>query len=550
MSRVLIPTIVAIVTAAAVTAGQSAVSPDAGRRFYLEGAGENGRPVGAVVQGDLRVTSAVMPCVNCHRRSGWGTTEGTLTTPPVVGPVLFAATTVGNTAVGIRTSGQGTRPAYDETSFLRALRDGVDPGGRRLSSTMPRYQVDERPARSLLSYLRTLGSTPAPGVSEDTLHLATITSPGADPARQASMLAVLREFVRAKNAESRNETRRREQGPWDMKAHYQLYRRWELHEWALTGDARDWKRQLTEQYSRAPVFAVLAGTAGGTWAPVHQFCEEQGIPCVFPLADAPPVAEGGRGFYSLYFSPGVSVEASALATFLRDRPVSSSRRVLQVVECHSAGAEGARVLADSLGASASSVACVNTPAELTEVLKRPAALEADVVVAWVRKAYLDALAAAVARWRPAVPLYLSSSLLGDRVAIPEPLGARAWLLESQIPIDGFERHALRGLAWIRARHLQADDRRAAVDTLFAASLMAEAVATPRVLESREYLVEQFEHMVGRTPLVSAYPSLSLGAGRRFASLGCAILPLGAQPQSSGVVAPWFIPELRATDVSR
>ena len=113
------------------------------------------------------------------------------------------------------------------------------------------------------------------------------------------MLSVMREFVRTMNSETRNQTRRRERGPWDMKAHYELYRRWELHEWSLGANPRDWPAQLAEQYASQPVFAVVGGVADGDWSPIHTFCERQGVPCVFPQTMAPPTRDLETGFYSL-----------------------------------------------------------------------------------------------------------------------------------------------------------------------------------------------------------------------------------------------------------
>ena len=83
--------------------------------------------------------------MNCHRRSGWGTVEGQVTTPPIAGSWLFNPATLGAAQMTVRTTGPGTRPAYDDPSLGRALRDGVDPAGRALSPTMPRYAADATP---------------------------------------------------------------------------------------------------------------------------------------------------------------------------------------------------------------------------------------------------------------------------------------------------------------------------------------------------------------------------------------------------------------------
>lgn len=46
--------------------------------------------------------------------------------------------------------------AYDEQSFLLALREGVTPGGHRLSREMPRWEIEEGDAGDLMDYLKIL----------------------------------------------------------------------------------------------------------------------------------------------------------------------------------------------------------------------------------------------------------------------------------------------------------------------------------------------------------------------------------------------------------
>ena len=325
----------------------SAAALALGARIYHKGVGAAGA-VAASVQGDVPISGTAIPCVNCHRRSGWGTTEGKLTTPPVVGPVLFAPVTLGNPQIGIRTTGPGTRPAYDDRLLARALREGMGADGRTLSATMPRYALNTTDAAALTAYLRTLGSAPAAGVTDSTLHLATITTPTGNPRKRDAMMAVLRSFTDLKNAGTRNETRRRTNGPWDMKAHYELYRQWDLHEWSLKGAPETWSRQLREYCAGQPVFAIVSGIADGDWAPVHEFCEQQGVPCIFPQAAAPPDRGVDGGFYSLYYSRGVSLEAAALAQYLlRPAGAGPTRSILQVARCGSAGQRAA----DQLGAA-------------------------------------------------------------------------------------------------------------------------------------------------------------------------------------------------------
>ena len=526
-----------------------------GERFYRRGIGVSGDVVAARVQGDLQLRSDMMPCTNCHRRSGWGTTEGPITTPPLVGPVLFEPVTLGNRQIGLRTSGPGTRPPYDEAALLRALRDGIGADGRVLSQTMPRYAVGPADGQAVTEYLRTLGATPPPGVTATTIHLATLVSDTVSLRARDAMLGVLRAFVNAKNAGTRYESRRRDQGPWDMKAHYELYRNWELHEWSLTGRPDDWPRQLTEHNARQPVFAIVAGLAEGDWAPIHEFCEREAVPCVFPLAKMPPDRGVESGFYSLYFSQGLALEASTLAKYLGELPASAGRRrMVQVVRPGSAGERAARRLTAALGpALAVETRTARGPQPpAADIWRQWLGGGVEIVVPWLDEADLAGLAevaSSPAGLTRVGGVYLSASLLGDGIdALPRPLREKSYLVDPFVSPDQLDRHAARTLVWLRNQKLDSLDRQVGANAFFAISAVGDALATPRAIGSREYFVEQIEHMVGRSPQRSAFPTLSLGAGRRFASLGCALLKV--PPESGGsydIVVPWFVPDVRSLE---
>ncbi len=319
-------------------------TPSAGERLYMRGLSVAGSAIDATVQGDIHVKSTEMACANCHRRSGMGTAEGSLVVPAVVNSVLFAPVTRGAPQLGEpRTTGAGTRPAYTDDALLRALRDGVDPTGRKLSPTMPRYALSDADAKALATYLRGLGATRPPGVDEARVHIATIVTSGVNPARRASMLDVLRTFVRAKNGGTRYEVRRRDKGPWDMKQMYEGYRDWVLDEWELGGAPNTWPAQLETLYRQQPVYAIVSGISDEDWSPIDAFCARHRIPAVLPQTPLPPAQPTG-GFYSFYFSRGVALEAQAIADHLaaaREPP----RAVRQVSRCGTPGEVAARALA-------------------------------------------------------------------------------------------------------------------------------------------------------------------------------------------------------------
>lgn len=521
-----------------------------GERFYLHGLSHNDDAVAVTVQGDLQILSTAMACVNCHRRSGWGSTEGSLTVPPVLGSVLFNPVTLGNKQMGLRTTGPGTRPAYDENSLLKALRDGVDPAGRTLSGTMPRYAVTASDAGALSAYLRSLSAAPPPGVTESVVHLATIVSSEVDPRQTQAMLSVLREFVKAKNAGTRNETARRERGSWDTKAQNEIYRQWELHEWSLQGPPSGWADQLAEAYARDPVYAVIGGLTGADWAPVHRFCEHNQVPCIFPQVPRAPAAAAEGDFYSLYFSRGVDLEAETLAQSLEGERSGTRGSIVQVLRCDGpAASAAARITATQATGWTVRTRCLDrasgarTWGSLLEG-------DPDVAVLWLARADVAALATAGVEVSTIDRFFLSSSLLGDDLGELSPaLTARGYLLHPFVLPHQLDPHAARAVTWLRSRGIVGPDLRVAINALFAATSVGDALAIPRVLSSREYLIERIEHMAARSPQPSAYPALSLGPQRRFASLGCYILKVPSAPSKVfATIGDWFVPEFRAKEL--
>ena len=503
----------------------------AGERIYRRGVSASGQPITAIVQGDLRVRASDMPCVNCHRRSGFGTSEGPVTVPPVAGRVLFAPVTRGTAELtAVRTSGAGTRPAYTVEALLNALRDGIDPSGRMLSPTMPRYAVTEADVAALTTYLRSLSAGTPPGLTESRIHFATIVTDDVPAERRASMLEVLRAYVRVKNAGTRHEARRRERGPWDMKQHYQNYREWVLHEWVLRGDASEWAAQLEALYREQPVFALLGGLSDGDWTPIHEFSARRGIPAILPQAPIVPGAPADP-FYSLYFTRGVALEAETLVRHLAQN--AASQRVAQISRCGSAGAAAAdMVTRDAPLALRVVSSCLEPGRGVTAAdLRRLIPEGTNALVLWLDtrdSAAFDALASQDGPIPQGAEIYASSTLLGEAAMRLSPaLMPRVSLLNTFVAPGEIERRAWRALTWFKANQVTPADRLVAVDAFYAAAVAGDALSMPGTLESREYFLERIEHMAGRSPNPSAHPGMSFDPTHRVGYSVCRIVKVSS-----------------------
>ncbi len=88
-----------------------------------------------------------MGCVRCHgaeRQGGqrmypffW------IQTPPLTAEALF----------GEHDDGHGDHGSYSSATLQRAIREGIDPSGNALDSTMPRWAMEEQDLSDLVDYL-------------------------------------------------------------------------------------------------------------------------------------------------------------------------------------------------------------------------------------------------------------------------------------------------------------------------------------------------------------------------------------------------------------
>lgn len=464
--------------------------PDRGRRVYLES------------------------CASCHRRSGFGASEGGAFVPPVTGPFLFELghleradlfrelyQEAQSKTYSARVRDPRPRPAYTSASLARAVRDGIDPAGRKLSALMPRTPLGDEDMRHLAAYLRTLSAASTPGVDEQEIHFATVFTPDVNPAVRRAILGVMEAFVQRKNADTEGLLRHAGGSPWYKDELAKGFRRWVLHVWDLQG--RDWRGQLEARMRERPVFALLAGA--GDWRTVHDFCEREQVPCLFPSTRLP----AGSGDYTIYFDRGLAGEARALASHLEP-----SSRVVQVYR----ETEEGLALAEAFRKSFPGVEDPN----------------AKDLVLWLDEKDFLALAPSLAGYRR---IYLSASLVEPSPDLPlrEKL-VFTWPYD----LPGREGpHVYRARAWLRSRGIEATHERLQLNAFYALSLAEHALDHMAGSFSRDFFVESVEREAEVELNPGVFPRLSLGPGQRFASKGCYLVRLGdrgLEPLGGWIVA--------------
>ncbi len=528
-----------------------------GRRIYQQGIVESGEDLKGVSVAQVTFKGEQAACMRCHRKSGFGTSEGKNIISPITGEFLFPSENSHPDGEVKKKTKQQRRALswleakpepYTMSLFTRALRDGINSAGQPMDQLMPRYALSAKEVAALTAYLKSLSTYTEPSVDQKTIHFATVIMPDVEPAQSKAMLDVLNAFVTDINSDSRLTKRRRSVATHAM---YRTFREWNLHVWTLKGPADGWKAQLEAYYRKQPVFAVLSGIGNDTWQPLHDFCEQQQVPCLFPNSDL-PVLDGG--YYSFYFSRGMALEAEVLARQFITNPTQRGNIVQVFNEHDRRGVEAARILRSSLKKSGSVAKLIDwpIPADLSETAlqKMIAENQPDVVVMWVGKADIAKLFSwDLADFLPQ-QVFFSASMMGsdlirDSSLLPKHLskikGTIRLIYPYKVPKQS-SRFMLRTKVWFRGRKISLTHERVQANTYFVANMAGDTLSHLLSHYSKDYFIELIEHMIGRSLVTSVYPQLNLGPGQRFASKGAYIVKYSEkQDRAVEPVTKWIIP---------
>lgn len=315
-----------------------------GERMYRQGLLPSGDPMQALIRGDVEVDSSAFSCSSCHLQAGFGSFEGGVVTPPTTGNRLYKPyrrpPSLGNipdqAGRRIYATTVEERPAYTRESLATALRFGIDPAGQTFNDVMPRYPLSDRDMSILISYLEALSSEPSPGASSREFKFATIITDEVSREDRQALLLPLQGFIAQKNQQMGMYNDFIKFGYTPTAEMKYAFRQASLDVWELKGPAETWPAQLAAYYARKPVFAVLGGISNSDWRPIHDFCEAQRLPCLFPITDFPVVSE--TGWYTFYFNKGFAQEGEAVARYLnRLDTLTADTPILQIVQDSPAG---------------------------------------------------------------------------------------------------------------------------------------------------------------------------------------------------------------------
>ena len=521
--------------------------------MYRRGILPSGRTMKGILQGNIAADSSIFTCAGCHLRSGMGAVEGSVLSLPITGKALFSPLHAGHFNRGLPSLFQGMqqgikmsipwfkpvvsgRPAYTEQTLADALRKGIDPSGRKLSSPMPAYPLTDEEAKILILYLRHLSVEPSPGVTDISLNFATIVTEGVSREDREAMLIPLRAFIQIKNSRADVMRARRRVAEFMDESSRQL----SLDVWELKGAPETWQAQLQDYYRKKPVFSLLGGIAAGEWTPIHQFCEQRGIPCVLPVTDFPVLSD--KDWYTLYFSKGLNQEAGAVAEYLDELPgFASDTPIVQVFRINREG--------DALSSGfqrtwlkAGGSLLINITVREGQVIGESfwQRLMADhpgaVFILWLPAKDLDGIEELAKGKTKPRSVFLSSTLLKEKLSVlPESIRDFTYLTYPyRLPEEAKELPQPSPMgqmnvpvsveAWLKARSLRSANISLSSRTFFLTQLLSQVLLHMEGNFSRDYFLDLFDMLADQTTSAD-YPRLIFGPGQRYAAGGCYIVQL-------------------------
>jgi Periplasmic binding protein/Cytochrome c len=492
-----------------------------GMRIYRKGVLPGDRPLMATRAGS-DIAPGQAACANCHQRSGLGAREGQEQIPAVTGAVLYAP-------------GANGRSAYTDRSLSVAIRDGIDPDGRPLRGVMPRYAMQADEMDQLIAYLKQLAPRPSPGVSGSVVHLGTVVTDDVPPARKQAMLMVMNAYL-------------------DDLNHRGGELKWELDVWLLSGNAQNRRGQLQAYYAKQPILALVGGLSTDTWLPVHEFCQQQKVPCLFPNTSVP--VSDRSAFYAVYFDKGSVLRAQILARYFADHPQQfSSGRIVQIVPADWTGYEPAGALRQAMGRSRAhrvvdQVVAPGAPLVVEywrEVLASPGAAGAVCAVILWGTAGDNGLAGLtqLAAQRALPPIFVAADPFSAGLPAFDPrLRDRLFFVSTLDPAAIGSEAGSGGPweAWLETHHVQRTEPLLQANTFFVMKLVDEAVSANAGDFTPEHLIERIEYSTGGVVQHPMLESLSLGMGQRFAIKGGYVLaPVAEGAGGMAAVSERLIP---------
>ncbi len=509
-----------------------------GEKMYRQGILPSGKPMQATVKDDVPIDGTMFTCVSCHLRSGIGTKEGQVRTPPIDGTRLYAPVSKFRGVPMLDQPPETApgdivfRPAYTDKTLARVMETGLDPNDRQLNTIMPVYPLAEKDKEIMVYYLKNLSVGIEPGVNDTTLRFATIITEDVPKEDRESMLGPLQNFIDNFRVPKRME-RTIKQVSHRKEGEARDLRTLALSVWELKGPPETWRPQLEEYYRKGPVFALLGGISTKDWGPIHRFCEELKIPAVFPVTDFPVISESDT--YTLYLSKGLYQEGETAARYLHGRTELSKEAIVQVFRDEPAGLALSKAFQEKwvgLGHKAPAMLALKADEAISaEVWEKIDGIQKQaVVLLWLNARDFSDLGAQKEGAKPALVL-ASATLLGRQLhSLPEAARENVYMTYPYaLPEESKGYHPPLSIP-IQNDKLPVSQLDPALKMYALFQTISGPLSRLRSFIKRDYFIELIESTPDLATGSLIYPRLSFGQEQHYASKGCYVVQLTPGPK--------------------
>jgi ABC-type branched-subunit amino acid transport system substrate-binding protein len=486
-----------------------------GKVFYLRGESSAGQEITAMV-GEIDVPGSTMTCSGCHGARGEGKTEGGVTAGNLTWSYL--------TKPYGHDDGGRKHSAFSESSFIRAVTSGVDPGGNKLAVAMPTYRMPREDMADLIAYLKRIETDSDPGLSETSIVIGTLLP---EKGAMAEVSQAMRDVLQAYFAE--------------VNARGGIYNR-KIELRAAPGAATSTLAQMQHLIDDERVFAFVSGLTAGADEGVAALSQKAEVPLIGP-STLLPQRSLPLNRYVFYLLAGLKEQARTLVNFASKKadPQKSSAAILcSEVDLNK---QIAATIRDQLQKERWNSAPESYyPRENFNAAQQIAIFkERGINAVFLLGSSADAGAlfkeAEAAGWSGSI--YLLGSLVGKDITgvIPAKMKDRVYLAFPTVPSDISDAGAAEYGALLEKYKLKPTHTAAQASAFAAAKVLVRALELAGKDLSRERLVTTLEGLYEFDS--GLMPRITFGPNRRIGASGAYIVTIDPAAKSFPASVEWI-----------
>ena len=265
-----------------------------GKQIYLRGTSASNREITATLN-QIEVPASTVTCAGCHGMRGEGNTEGGVTAGNLTWSNLVKP--YGHT----HTTGRKHRP-FTESSFTRAVVNGLDSDGNDLLVAMPRFKLTAEDMADLIAYVKRLETDVDPGLTDSSVKIGLVLP---STGSLAEVGAAMKDVFTAYFADVNNKG-----GIFNRKIELQF---------ADAGAGGAATARVAQTFAqKEQIFAFVGGLSAGADAQIAALARSEEIPFVGP-STLLPHEETPVNRYVFYLLPGVAEQSVSLVNFAAAR---------------------------------------------------------------------------------------------------------------------------------------------------------------------------------------------------------------------------------------